>query len=131
MSYEVKKLNSRFLGTFLESWDQMNFSFLSFSFTDKANRNGSLSETKKKEVKHICMAKLKKRGKKHSNTNFQYHNYIKKTLWKHITSIAPKNKPKKTNKWRSDIFLLLKHKIQSNKKWTTSPSLTTLYQNNL
>lgn len=28
MSYEVKKLNSRFLGTFLESWDQMNFTFL-------------------------------------------------------------------------------------------------------
>ncbi len=25
---EVKKLNSRFLGTFLKSWDQMNFSFL-------------------------------------------------------------------------------------------------------
>jgi hypothetical protein len=64
MSYEVKKLTSCFLGTFLESWDQMNFSFLSFSFTDKANRHGSLSKTKEKKSETHLHGQIKKERKK-------------------------------------------------------------------
>ncbi len=70
---------------------------LSSSFMDRANWHGSLSKTKKKQVKHICMAKLKKKGKKtltqiSNNTTTQK----KKTLWKHT---LPKklNQQKQTN----------------------------------
>jgi hypothetical protein len=94
----------------------MNFSFLSFSFTNKANRHGSPSKTKEKKSETHLHGQTKKERKKNSNTNFQYCNYTKKTLWKHIIAIAPKEKPKKTNKWISCIFLLLYHKIESNKK---------------
>lgn len=53
---------------------------LSSSFVDKANWHGSLSKTKKKQVKHICMAKLKKKGKKtqiSNNTTTQKKHYEK------------------------------------------------------